>query len=378
MESNAPPRHIIGCMTGTSLDALDAVLTKIVGHGLEMTAEYVGMVSVPLPDDLRAVLLSMASDEPHPAIAFMRAARYLGVVHAQACADLLKSQAPDRKPDFIVPHGQTVWHAPADALSWQLFDPWPIVRTLNVPVCYDLRQADLVAGGEGAPITPLSDWVMYREHADVVINLGGVHNLTILDRVWGKVAGRDAGPCNLVLDGLCRALFKQPYDDGGKHAATGRVVSAMADKIRHAIELLRRDGSLGREQYSLTWSADLAKACLADGSANDVLRSAVEVVAHAIAADPQACGAARWVVGGGGYRNEALMTALREVAGEASVRLSDDLGIPCEAREAMGFAVLGALSADGVPITLPAVTGSESPGVAGTWAYPDGPLRVTR
>ncbi|MEM6856093.1 MAG: anhydro-N-acetylmuramic acid kinase, partial [Planctomycetota bacterium] len=168
-------RHVVGCMTGTSLDALDAVLTRIVGTGLDMTAEFVGMHSVDLPDDLRATLLSMANGEAHPPLEYLRTARYIGVFHAQAVADLIQ-KFPDEHVDFIVPHGQTIWHAPDDAISWQLFDPWPIVHSLKLPVCYDLRQADLVAGGEGAPITPLADWVMYRHDADVVINLGGVAN----------------------------------------------------------------------------------------------------------------------------------------------------------------------------------------------------------
>ncbi|MEM7627339.1 MAG: anhydro-N-acetylmuramic acid kinase [Planctomycetota bacterium] len=375
-----PTRHVIGCMTGTSLDALDAVLTRIIGRGLEMTAECVDMVSVPLPDELRSVLLSMASDEPHPAIEFMRAARYLGVVHAQACATLI-NQHPELEAsggvDFIVPHGQTVWHAPADALSWQLFDPWPIVRTLKVPVCYDLRQADLVAGGEGAPITPIADWVMYREHADVVINLGGVSNLTFLHDDIAQIEGFDQGPCNLMLDGLCRALFDERYDRDGQHALAGAINPQMQVVIQNATDEIHRDGSKGREQYSLAWCAALAESCLRVGSAEDVLRTAAHICALHISVFPLARGCKRWVVGGGGVHHPALMQSLQEQADPYEkydvLATSDRFGIPAEAREAMGFAVLGALSADGVPVTLPAVTGSETPGVAGSWAYPEGP-----
>ena len=106
-----------------------------------------------------------------------------------------------------------------------------------------------------------------------------------------------------------------------------------------------------------------------------MLRSAVHLVATHTTAYPKERGCQHWVLGGGGVRNRVLMQELRGQSGSAQVQASDDLGIPAEAREAMGFAVLGALSADGVPITLPQVTGSTSPGVAGLWAYPEGPKR---
>ncbi|MEM1447279.1 MAG: anhydro-N-acetylmuramic acid kinase [Planctomycetota bacterium] len=367
-------RHVVGCMTGTSLDALDAVLTRIVGTGLDMTAEFVGMYSVDLPDDLRATLLSMGNGEPHPPLEYLRTARYIGVFHAQAVADLIQ-KFPHEHVDFVVPHGQTIWHAPDDAISWQLFDPWPIVHSLKLPVCYDLRQADLVAGGEGAPITPLADWVMYRHDADVVINLGGVANLTVLGAQATDIDGFDQGPCNLMLDGLCRALFDERYDRDGRHALAGRVDPEVLAVMRAAVDAISRDGSKGREQYSTRWSSQLASTCLKTASAEDVLRSAVHLVATLIAAYPKERGSQRWVLGGGGVRNRVLMQELRDQSGGAQVQASDERGIPAEAREAMGFAVLGALSADGVPITLPQVTGSTSPGVAGSWAYPNGPKR---
>lgn len=377
MTDTPPPiRHVVGCMTGTSLDGLDAALTRITGTGLGMTAEFLGMVSAPLPDTLRTTLLAMANGQPHPPIEFMRAARHLGVVHAEACAELLHTHASNLKPhavDFVVAHGQTIWHAPADRLSWQLFDPWPIVRTLNLPVCYDLRQADLVAGGEGAPITPIADWVMYRDEVETrtVVNLGGVINITQLP-IRGsvnRIEARDVGPGNLLIDGMTRRRFpERRYDEDGTIAGAGTHRGVIYAELGRE-PLKGRTG--GREQYSDSWVASVDRRACSDLTDTEAVSAAVEAVAMWIADALAGCISSHIIVAGGGVKNLTLVNRIRaRLEAGVSLSLSDDLGIPCEAREAMGFAVLGALSADGVPITLPQVTGGETPGVAGVWARP--------
>ncbi|MEM8737235.1 MAG: anhydro-N-acetylmuramic acid kinase [Planctomycetota bacterium] len=371
MPNPDPPRvrHVLGCMTGTSLDGLDAVLTRIIGTGLEMTADYIGSATAALPDRLRSALLALAQGQPMPPLEIMRTARHLGVLHAEACRDLIQSYAPERPLDFVVAHGQTVWHAPADRLSWQLFDPWPIVRALGLPVCYDLRQADLIADGEGAPLTPLADWVLYREHADAVINLGGISNHTLLHPDPTQIRGGDGGPCNLLLDGLCQDYFGEPYDRDGRHALRGKPAAKVAAFLHDAIDEIRRSGSLGREQFSAAWLRRIADQCRVWAGPEDVLATAAAVVARYAAGPPSSSEPRRWVVAGGGAHHPLVLENLR-ILTKTELKRSDDLGIPCEAREAMGFAVLGALSADGVAVSLPQVTGSHQPGVAGSWAYP--------
>lgn len=360
-------RHIIGCMTGTSLDGLDAVLTRIDGVGLDMTATFVRMASRCFDDELRDSLRSLASAEPRRAEDFVRAARTLGEFHADVIGELVG----DEGVDFVVAHGQTIFHAGDAHLSWQLFDPWPIVRRHKVPVCYDLRQADLVAGGQGAPITPIADWVMYREHADHVVNLGGIVNITSLDADATRVTGSDIGPCNLLIDGLCVRMCDRPIDTDGELSAKGKDFTDAMLCIADASTKVHGARSLGREQFDDAWLDRLA-ATLTDRDvcAADALRGAVESIANAITAHVAAGrDDTPIILAGGGTRNHTLVQAIRQRQ-QDTVLLSDDLGIPCEAREAMGFAVLGALSQDKVPITLPQVTGSTNPGHAGTWAYP--------
>lgn len=399
--SQTDRRLVIGCMTGTSLDGLDAVLVEIAGRGVEMTAGFKGVASLPL-GDLREELRHFASGGAAEPLRFMRAARQLGELHAQAVRTLCNQSGIrhlKKEIAFVVAHGQTIWHAPSDraaspdaGLSWQLFDPWPIVRRVGVPVCYDLRQADLIAGGQGAPITPMSDWVMYRSRdiTRVVVNLGGICNVSVIPRgaPAEAMSGGDIGPCNLLIDGVVRTLFPgMNYDKDGEIAGKVSAPGDMIYKMIYGHDPLEggfRPHSLGREQFTDAWVRDMALEARGKLPADPltkkvlprdlfdacVVASAVEAVAMRLEVFLRDMPRPYEVVlAGGGAKNKTLVQRIgANVAGD--VVCSDDLGIPCDAREAMGFAVLGALSQDGMPITLPKVTGSSNPGRAGAWVYP--------
>ena len=364
-------RHIIGCMTGTSLDGLDVALARIDGRGLGLTATLLAHHAAPLPAALRDTLGQLAGGQALPPVQILRAARHLGVVHAQACAQLMDPH-PDVALDAVIAHGQTICHAPSDGLSWQLFDPWPLVRTLKVAVGYDLRQADLIAGGQGAPITPLADWVLFRTAGDAVVNLGGIVNVTRLGTTPQALRGADVGPANLLMDGLCVALCNEPYDRNGQLALTGTPDDALIDAVRDAVHQRLTDRTLGREQFGTAWTRGLASTLSPDHRAQDILAAAARVVARIAAGHPTLLDAKRWLLAGGGVRNAALRAAFetQAAAAGATVQLTDDAAVPAEAREALAFAVLGALSQDGQPATLNGVTGAQAPGVAGVWAFP--------
>lgn len=376
-QPTAPPRLAIGAMTGTSLDGLDAALVRITGRGLALRADYLGMVSLDFPPSLRDALMLLASGRPLTAGFIVRSARWLGDLHAQAVVQLL-AQHGNPRADFLCAHGQTVWHEPGAAgagVSWQLFDPWPTVRRCGVPVVYDLRQADLVAGGQGAPITPITDPILYRQPAGIVFNLGGICNATAWQAspAGMKIAGADIGPCNLVLDALARSLVPNlPYDTDGLLASAGKADAAAVAAILRLIQDAKRGArSLGREQYGAAFIHGLRQGPLADFSKEDAMASAVEAVSHALADYAKARPGLPVILAGGGAKNPALVAAVTRLVGPGSgVQTSDTAGVPAQAREAMAFAVLGALCQDRVPITLPEITGATNPGVAGVWAHP--------
>jgi len=369
-------------MTGTSLDGLDVALAEITGTGLDMTVKFHGLVSKPL-GALADQLRHFAEGKPAAPIDYLRAARQLGELHAEAVGELCERHFHPQSPptpvggspklDFIVAHGQTIWHAPNEKLSWQLFDPWPLVRRLKVPVCYDLRQADLVAGGQGAPISPIADPILYPLADGFVVNLGGVCNVTRWYAKNRDIAGLDLCPCNLLLDGLTRAFFNGVrYDDDGRIARTAAHTPMLVEHIGRAIQLARSDQrSLGREQFGERWIRRLIDEAAEIFSPAVWLASACQQIAVCLDQWVEGAQPTGVVLAGGGVHNRYLVERITATITDTPwVKSSDDLGIPCEAREALAFAVLGALSQDGVPITLPQVTGAANPGRAGAWVYP--------
>lgn len=275
--------------------------------------------------------------------------------------------------DLVAAHGQTVWHIGEEQLSWQLFDPWPLVRELGVPVVFDLRQADLIAGGQGAPITPIADPILYgRDQKLAVVNLGGVCNFTVSlpgdEGALPEVIAQDLCPCNLMLDGLARRLLGRAYDKDGAVTSTGRADAELMALIEEAVGQSPR--TLGREQFGQAWVDGLI-ARRPGVSEADWLASAAGYIGRKLAGAIDGYGVERAVLAGGGSLNPALVSQIAQSSVQGEVwTTSEALGIPGEAREAACFAVLGALSADGVPITLERVTGAQNPGVAGSWAWP--------
>lgn len=391
-------RFIIGCMTGTSLDGIDAALVSIVGHGMAIRATLIGKKSASL-GPLRDELKHFAQGLPAEPIRFLTAARQLGQIHAQVVERLCTEHSIKKRLDgrysldLVVAHGQTIWHAPPargsaePGLSWQLMDPWPIVRTLGVPVVYDLRQADLIAGGQGAPITPASDWIMYRHptRTRLIVNLGGICNVTLLRHgdTLLDTRGGDIGPCNLLIDGLVHRINPSiPFDTDGNLARRGRIVSDIFEIARRESPFFARPlpRTTGREDFDAAWLDRVVAASKnvrhpggAELTPEDLLASSVDAVARNIAEYVRSrAPGSQIVLAGGGARNgflvERISRQCTSLLPPCTVTLSDAVGVPVESREAMAFAVLGALSQDGVPITLPSVTGARSPGPAGAWA----------
>ena len=315
--------------------------------------------------------------EPLTAEQFCAMALALGERYAQAIAAALR---PRDAPDLIAVHGKTIVHRPP--VSWQLINPAPIAARFGCPVVYNLRQADIAAGGQGAPITPIADWILFRDrlHRRAIVNLGGFCNATILPAARSgkpleQVRGFDICACNLVLDAVARQTLGTPYDQGGGAAQCG---APHAKAVQDLCATFRRQ----RSEHRSLGTADEASDWVAQHKIrippNDLAATAVEAVAECIGAALAEHDVDQIIIAGGGAHNRALVEAI-DLQCHTPARLIDALGVPIQAREALAMAVLGALCADGIPITLPQVTGCTDPApVAGMWCLPMGPAWASR
>lgn len=368
-------RRVVGCMTGTSLDGLDCALVEITGRGLSMRATFVRGNSVDL-GALKPRLRAIADQVPVTAGEVAGVMRDFAILHADAVRELLAGESCD----LVCVHGQTVFHKPP--LSWQLFQPAPLAQSLRVPVVYDLRQADLALGGQGAPITPIADWVLLRDLAPAaVVNLGGFCNVTHLARPRplrsgtpdlfsdiAQIEARDVCACNQLLDAVARACLGTPFDTDGKAALTGRTDDdALCDLEDLVWEQMQQRRSLGTGDELELWVARHRGRV----SPADLCATACESVAAAISGVVQ--DEETILLAGGGVRNAALVRFLSRMNSDAAVKPLSAVGLPAEFREAACFALLGALCQDRVPITLPQVTtlpaGVAAP-LSGVWAFP--------
>ena len=350
-------------MTGTSIDGVDVAAVLVRGRGLKVRGELLSTASASL-GELAPRLRAAHRQDPLTAGEFSRLARDIALAHVAPMREL---ESRHGRPDLAVVHGQTLFHAPPHSL--QLVDPHALAHALGCEVITGLRGADLAAGGQGAPITPLSDWMMFRSRSEprFIVNLGGFANATFLpsatetfDSWIAGIRGFDLCLCNQWLDSICRETMGRPFDDGGLVAQSG---TANRDALMTASGILdqqrRSRRSLGTNDEAL---ATLSRS-LQGLSPPDALSSACQAIAATITAAVQeneesnpSARPTRVFVAGGGARNAALVGAI-SVGMRRIAKPTDSLGVPIDAREAMAMALLGAAAADGAAITLSAVTG---------------------
>ncbi len=358
-------------MTGTSIDGLDTALVEIQGAGLKMKPTVKNYLSKPL-GELSSRLRLISQRIPITAKEIAKTAHDLAILHLEALNELIGNN----KIDLVCVHGQTVYHAPP--LSLQMINPTPIAIGLNVPVVTDLRAADLAMGGQGAPITPIADFTLYRSSNERrgIVNLGGFCNMTLLPKTpanaektfksaISRIIGRDVCACNQILDNIARKLFKIPMDVDGDKSRAGEVKSEPFDAMmQHLKNQAASKRSLGTgDEIFIGWIDKYRE----NFGPEDLARSACAAIAAAIALNCEATD--RIILAGGGSKNKTLV---EEITGRSNipVEFSCEHGIPSTHREAAAMAALGALCQDRVPITLPQVTGATTSSISGIWALP--------
>ena len=369
---------VAGVLSGTSGDAIDVALCRFRPDADDVgTPTLLAFAERPFPDDLaprvRAALDRGLGDLASTALL----GRDLGRAFGAAARALATEHGLDL--DLVGSHGQTVFHHDGQlaqgAATLQLGDGDFAAQLAGAPVVSDFRQADIAAGGEGAPLSALADGLIFADlpRPSVVLNLGGMANVTLLGS--RATSAFDTGPAGSLLDGLARRLLDAPLDAGGAAAQRGTAHAALvAEALEHPFFARRPPKSTGRDTFGEDWVDHFVGRATERGLTHpeDVLATAVAFVARHVAdglerfADPAAgCERGGWlVVCGGGARNAALCDALaRELP--MPVAGGDDFGVDPDAREALVFAVLAARCVLGIPSTSERVTGARAGTVLG-------------
>jgi anhydro-N-acetylmuramic acid kinase len=426
---NARAMIIAGVMSGTSADGIDVAVVRIAHAHPGALHQKVTPLSACHPErslprflrqaqskDLRLLFHGSARPKitllahehfPYPAplrrsvLAAMNASSIstaelarlnwrLGLAYAEAVNKTRKKHK--LRLDLVGCHGQTLYHQarPAQyagskfACTWQAGEAQAIAAELGVPVVSNFRPADMLAGGQGAPLVPLLDYVLFADakRGRVLQNIGGIANLTAIpaSAAPDQVIAFDTGPGNMVIDWLAQRLFGMPFDRNGALAARGSVIeSVLKDALRHPYFKLRPPKTAGREQFGQAYAAEFLKKCVGQSdNPNDALATATaltaESIARSYARDVEPHMKSRvvdFIVSGGGARNRALMKMLAEQLEPLGCTLhnSDAFGMPAEAKEGAAFALLAWCTWHRLPGNVPSATGAKRAVILGQVTY---------
>lgn len=383
--------YVVGMMSGTSLDGLDAVLCQFyeIDDDNDEPVEILATVSAPFPDDLRAVLLTLTQPNgvadliKNNRLAFESELDVFGwasVFYAEFAASLVnglleKAQVTPDEVMAIGCHGQTVRHRPQWRFSLQLLDPNTLAERTGIAVVSDFRRRDMAVGGQGAPLVPAFHQAMFGQSNKrrVILNLGGIANITVLDGT-DNVIGFDTGVANLLIDAWCQRHTEQSYDKNGDWARSGQVIEPLLKALlAHPYFALPAPKSTGREDFNMAWVDSILEQVAHQHpnlaySPADVQATLSELtavsVAQAIMYTTDNITGELFVCGGGAY-NGLILARLQAHLPQWLVTTTADIGLSPLWVEATAFAWLAQQTLINAPSNLPSVTGANKAVVLG-------------
>jgi anhydro-N-acetylmuramic acid kinase len=385
-------RWIIGLASGSSVDGVDAALIETDGVGLDLQIRPVLALHQPYTRDLRELILRVGTP-------VQTESRHVGLLHRLLGETFAAAarQAADRasmslqKVQCLGCPGYTVWHEPEGRFpsTLTLGMAAVVAERTGLTTVSDFRSRDMAAGGQGVPLAALPDYLLFRhpEENRVLIHLGGLARIVYLPARCRpqEVLGFEAGPCNLLLDGLMRRLTggREEYDPGGKHGVQGHCMASLLQRwLAHSYLQRRPPKSLPRQSFGEEFIAQALQAARqTQCTLHDLMCTATHFVARGITHAlrrflPESRPPWRVYLSGGGVRNGLLWHLLEQQLAGTPLDKTDSLSVPADARKALGFALLAALTVDGVQGNLPSATGaagarllgSLTPGSSANWA----------
>ncbi len=352
---------VAGVMSGTSLDGIDVAIVAIQGKRIRPLAFH----STPYPKAVREALLGVSNAMTHTATISR-----LHFLLSELYADAVKKASRRHKPALIGMHGQTIFHegSPVEYLgrrvasTLQIGEAAVVAERTGIHTISNFRERDIAAGGQGAPLVPYVDYLLFRhaKRGRVALNIGGIANITLVPAGAkpGDVIAFDTGPGNMVIDALVvhQSEGRQRYDHNGSIARRGGVHEKLLDAMMSDPYLNRKPPkTTGREQFGQQFVGGL----LATGiSLPDLIATATEFTAQSIASAIPRAKAGDVIVSGGGVHNRQIMRRLTELLPGIDVVSSAEFGINPDAKEAIAFAVLAYEFVRGRPGNLPSATGA--------------------
>ncbi len=390
--SATKPMIVAGLMSGTSADGVDVALVRIRPRDSDLNVDLklLAHCSFPFSPSLRRAVLGSMNAKEISTAELARLNWRLGIAYAEAVRETLATHTV--KLDLIGCHGQTIYHqgkaaryAGRDfACTWQIGEMAMLAREAGVPVVSNFRPADMAVGGQGAPLVPLLDYVLFRDGkwGRVLQNLGGIGNMTVLPPGCdlSDILAFDTGPANMVIDGVTQALFGKSFDRGGRIAARGRVLEQVVETLlRDPFFAATPPKSAGREQFGKEYVKKFIARCeKTAGSSEDIVATATALTARSIGIAYERFVKPRMgdaevdmIVSGGGSQNGTLMSMLEEILSPHKCRIasSDHFGMPSQAKEAVAFALLAWQTWHHRPGNIPVATGASKPALLGQISY---------
>ncbi len=385
------PMLVLGLMSGTSADGIDVALARISGEPPHLDAKLRAHTSSKLPPAIRKEILRVAEQNPITAGELSQLNFRLGEIFAEAAlAACQKFRVSPKRIALIGSHGQTIFHqgspAPyfgsATASTLQIGEPSVIAVRTDISTVGDFRPADIALGGQGAPLVPYADYLLYRHEklARVSLNLGGIANVTVIPAAAkpAQVLAFDTGPANMLIDALVAHFThgRQRFDIGAHIAQTGRAIPALLDELmRDPYLKLAPPKSTGREYYGHAYLKEvLALGRKYRAKPADLIRAATIFTALSVIDALNRFVLPRTkihqlIISGGGARNPLLVAQLSAALTAIEMLPSSQLGIPEHAKEAFAFALLAYETFHRRPGNLPSATGAHAPAILGKISY---------
>ena len=383
-------KYIIGLMSGTSVDGIDAAIVEIRGHRLETAVDLIAFETFPFPPGVPQRILALCQPDTGRVDDICEMNFYIGHLFAEAVKHILrKSGMHARDIALIGSHGQTIHHLPRDARTsrypstLQIGEPAVIAHETGIPTIADFRVADMAAGGQGAPLVSYPDYLLFRDSVKTtgLLNIGGIANLTVLpaNGSFDSVSAADTGPGNMCIDAVVTEITEgtEHYDKAGARAAQGTSYQPLTDEwLKHPFFQLPPPKTTGREMFGNTFAMECLAACRKHGLAdNDCIATltelTVQTITHYIAQFVTEQNPIDILyVSGGGVHNQTIMRRLSESLGDTSVEPVDHSGISADAKEAIAFAILANETLHGHSGNLPSATGASVRKILGKFVCP--------